>query len=204
MKTARWGLAAAAPFLAAACDWGWVNHSEPWLRMVEKGPYQAYYDRNGRLERLLYDKNGDKRADVVTLYQPNGKPLRAEIDSDLDGTVDRWEFFTREGVLEKVARSRREPGVADIWEWAGPKGEIVRRETDEDGDGKPEATQTFGATPAPGAGLAPHLGVTAEELDTNGNGKPDRRLVRRADGTVVRIEKDVNEDGLWEAAVPVK
>ena len=201
MKRSLAGLAAAT-LVVAGCDMGWVNHSEPWARMVEKGPYQAYYDRNGRLERLLYDKNGDKHADVVTLYQPNGKPLRSEIDSDLDGVVDRWEHFTSDGALEKVARSRRRPGVPDIWEWAGPNGQIVRRESDEDGDGKPEVTQSFGAIPTPG--LPESLGVTAEELDTNGNGKPDRRLIRRADGKVVRIEKDVNEDGLWEAAVPVK
>ena len=110
---------------AAECD---VPHSSNAYRLIEKGPYQALYGSDGRLQRLVYDGNGDGRAEVVTFFQPNGKPLRAEIDSDGDGIVDRWETFSATGVLEKVGLSRGRNGTADEWDYVDARGVVVRRE----------------------------------------------------------------------------
>ena len=85
--------------------------AEPYL-LVEKGPYQSLYDAQGKIERLLYDRNGDRIADAVILYSPDGTVRQAEIDTDLDKVIDRWEYFDR--------------------------GVLVRLEFDDNGDGTPD------------------------------------------------------------------
>src|SRR5688572_21141996 len=73
------------------------------FHLVEKGAYQALYRPNGRLERVVHDRDGDRRADTVVLYRADGTPFRAEIDTDGDDRVDRWEHFDERGILERVA-----------------------------------------------------------------------------------------------------
>lgn len=181
--------------------------------LLQKGPYQAFYGPDGRLERLLQDRNGDDRADVVTLFDDEGRPSVTEIDSDGDGVVDRWERYSPTGGLAKVETSRRKRGAPDVWEELDEDGRVVRREIDDDGDGTPDRVET----PPPiatqrveqdvDAEGRPHrwevyegARLAAEELDTDGDGHPDRRLVRGALGELVRIEK--LEDGRWvEVAV---
>jgi hypothetical protein len=75
--------------------------------LMQKADFQALYDSNGRIVRLLQDRNHDGRAEVVILYYPNGKPQRGEIDTDEDGVVDRWEYFRSDGSLEKVTVTPR-------------------------------------------------------------------------------------------------
>lgn len=78
-------------------------------RLVQKKQFQALYRPDGRIERLLQDRDGDGRADAVILYRASGTPERAELDTDDDGLVDRWELFRADGSLETVAVSRRRP-----------------------------------------------------------------------------------------------
>jgi hypothetical protein len=66
--------------------------------LIEKGPYQSLM-HGGKLERLLHDKNGDGIADAIVLYGSDGRLRSAEIDTDLDGKIDRWEHFDRRGLL---------------------------------------------------------------------------------------------------------
>jgi hypothetical protein len=74
--------------------------------VVQKGPYQALYRADGTLERILLDRNDDRRADVIVFYDSAGKPLRSEIDSDNDGRIDRWEVFLHAGLwLEESDRN---------------------------------------------------------------------------------------------------
>jgi hypothetical protein len=84
--------------------------------LVQKQQFQALYDANGRIVRLLQDRNHDGRAEVVVVYYPNGKPQRGEVDTDEDGVVDRWEYFRSDGSLEKVGVSRARNGTPDTWE----------------------------------------------------------------------------------------
>jgi len=161
----------------------------PRLLLVEKGPTQAFFDSQGRLLRLLVDADSDRRADTQTLYREDGTPLVAEIDTDRDGVVDRWERFAVDGALESVGLSRRTRGRPDAWDYPDRSGSVVRREYDDDGDGRVNRVERPGdASHEPGV----------EELDTDGNGKPDRRLYRGADGRIEAIEIDRNEDGVWE------
>jgi len=116
----------------------------------QKGPYQAYYGPDGKIERLLKDEDGDGRAEAVILYWPNGKIRAGEIDSDRDGIVDRWEYYSTAGVLEKVGTSRKKQPRPDQWDIIDPNGRVVRREFDDDGDGVPDYGQSVaGETPSP-------------------------------------------------------
>jgi hypothetical protein len=83
--------------------------------LIEKGPYQSVYDKNGQIERLMYDRNDDRIADAVILYDLDGKVKQAEIDTDLNGVIDRWEYFEM-GHLVRLGFSRRVPGVPDYFQ----------------------------------------------------------------------------------------
>src|SRR5262245_50673188 len=90
--------------------------------LFEKGPYQALYGPDGKIMRLLYDSNGDKKVDVVTEFYPNGKPRVSEMDQDHNGVIDLWEYYFETGGLEKIGQSRRKPGKVDIWLFHDAKG----------------------------------------------------------------------------------
>lgn len=110
-------------------------------RLVQKEQFQALYRSDGRIDRLLQDRDGDGRADAMILYRASGSPERAELDTDGDGLVDRWELFRSDGSLEAVAVSRQRSGRPDQWDWATPDGRVLRRELDEDGDAEPDRAE---------------------------------------------------------------
>jgi hypothetical protein len=165
------------------------------LLLIEKGSSQSIYDSQGRLQRLLVDADGDGRADTQALYRPDGTLLAAELDTDRDGVVDRWEHFAADGGLERVGRSLRSRGRPDVWDHPDPAGRLARREFDDDSDGSAERVEL-------GPGGDPAGGF--EELDTDGDGKPDRRLLRSSAGDIVAIEIDRDQDGVWERREPVR
>jgi hypothetical protein len=82
-------------------------------RLIQKQQYQALYGPDGRIERLLQDRDGDGRAEAVVIYRANGKPQRGEMDTDGDGRVDRWEHFWSDGKLEKVDLDTNGDGRVD-------------------------------------------------------------------------------------------
>jgi hypothetical protein len=175
-------VAALAALLAAAC-----HAPAPAARLLEKGPYQALYAPDGTLERLAYDADGDRRADVVTHYGRGTRPLRAEIDSDRDGRVDRWEVYGEQGKTIKRGTARRARTAPDLWSYGDGAGGVARREYDDDGDGRFERAEDL-------AGAR----TVAEELDTDGDGRRDRRIVFGEDGRIAWVEADADGDGLFE------
>jgi hypothetical protein len=116
------------------------NPSPPPYLLVEKGPYQSLYGPDGKIERLVYDRNGDGTADAVILYGPDGKISLAQIDTDLDKVIDRWEYFDK-GVLVRIGFTRSTRGMPDYWDVVAPGGAIIRREYDDDGDGKVDRSE---------------------------------------------------------------
>jgi len=206
-------LAAAA---SAAALWpgcrGGVPEPAPQGYLFEKGPYQGFYDPSGKLIRLLYDQNGDKKADVVMLFYPSGRPRQVEADTDFDGQIDRWQYYTDKGVLEKQGYSRKGGKQPDTWEYFDAKGTMVRREVDEAGDGKVDRTETIQDGRVVAVGIDAdgdgridrwqtwvHGRVVSEEIDTDGDGITDRRLRYGPDGRVVAMEALPGRTG---AAVP--
>jgi hypothetical protein len=168
--------------------------------LVGKGPYKAFYDRWGRLQRLEYDANGDGRADQIAHHDGARTPRTIEVDDDFDGRVDRWEDYDASGQLARVGTSRRGRGP-DLWTTSGPDGQPARKEYDEDGDGRPDRVETLNA----GAVTAVEIDqdrdgrtdrwqswrqgrLAAEELDTDRDGKPDRRLRYGDDGRVLGLD----------------
>jgi hypothetical protein len=182
---------AALGILAVCC--GPAGQPAPKHHLVEKGSFQALYNGiDGHLERVAYDSDGDHRAEVVTFFAPNGRPIRAEIDNDNDGVVDRWEYYAPDGKIAKVATAVKTPGRPDLWSYPDGFGGVSRREYDDDGDGKPERAETY----LDGT-------VVSEEFDTDGDGRWDRRLVRGPDGSVARVDLDPEENGGWRELASV-
>lgn len=86
------------------------------MHLRETREFQALYAADGKILRLLYDRNGDRRADaVVLLYPGTNKPHRAEIDTDLDGIVDRWEVHDSDGRLLLVGLGPSGTGQPEQW-----------------------------------------------------------------------------------------
>jgi hypothetical protein len=167
--------------------------------LFEKGPYQAIYGPDGTITRLLYDGNGDRIADVVTVFDSTGAARQTETDTDHDGAVDRWQFFSRSGEVEKEAVARRKPGTPDLWLYPIASG--VRRELDEDGNGVVDRTEHFDAqrlarveVDGDGDGRMDRWQswsedrLVQEDLDTDGDGVADRRLRNDPQGGGLRLE----------------
>jgi hypothetical protein len=165
----------------AGCTSWFGDESRPPPLLLEKGHDQALFDAEGHLVRLIQDADGDRRAEAVTFYRPDGVALRKEIDTDNDGAIDRWENYDSRGRLVRVglathARPRPRP---DTWVFLDEHGGERRREWDDDGDGLPDRAEEY------------DLGrVVAEEQATHGGGHFDRRVIRGLDGEIVRIETE--------------
>jgi hypothetical protein len=157
---------------------------------------------------LRYDSNGDGQIDTVS-HMDGARVLRIEIDTDGDGTTDRWEYYDADQQLEKVGVSSADDGTQDTWSFARRDGSIeridlslardgkvtrrehfeedvlIRAEEDSDGDGLFDKWETY-----EGGRLA------TVAFDTAHRGRPDRRLVYGDDGGV-RLEVDVAGNGVY-------
>lgn len=193
----RLGLVAALVCSAACAQPGGPREQ---AYLLEKGEYQAVYAPDGRLLRLLRDKDGDKRAEVVVTYDPDGT-RHAELDGDGDGTVERWEVYDSASRLVRVGQSRKSPGRADLWEQLDASGNVRARELDENADGRIDRRERFEAhglaaveLDTDGDGRIDHwqqwqaARLTSEELDTDGDGHADRRLLYDARGTLTLVK----------------
>lgn len=189
---ARGGLPPAPPPTVKGAD-GQTYH------LLDRGPYKAYYDRWGRLQRLEYDSNQDGRPDQIAHHDGQKTPRTIDIDQDFDGRVDRWEDYDPEGKLLKVGTSRRGKGP-DLWTSADAQGQPVRRAYDEDGDGKADRWEQLAGGRVTGVEIDSdrdgrpdrwqswHEGqLQSEDVDTDSDGRADRRI-RYAQGKVVGLE----------------
>ena len=168
--------------------------------VVGRGPYTAFYDAWGRLQRLEHDSNGDGRPDQIAHHEGQRTPRTIEVDEDFDGRTDRWEDYDGSGRLTRIGTSRRGRGP-DVWTAAPVEGQPTRKEYDEDGDGKPDRVETLAQGAVTGVEIDQDRDgradrwqswtrgrLTSEDLDTNGDGRPDRRLLYGDDGRILRLE----------------
>jgi hypothetical protein len=169
--------------------------------LVDKGPYKAFYDAWGRMQRIEYDSNGDGRPDHIARHDGRRRPHQVDVDSDFDGRTDRWERYDDEGRLLKVGTAR-EPGRApDLWTSAAAPGDPERREHDPDGDGvidRVEILRDGRVTEVQVDGDRDgridrwqrweqgHL--RSEDLDTDRDGAPDRTVRYDPRGKILALE----------------
>jgi hypothetical protein len=190
---ARGGLPPVRPPMVKAAD-GRLYY------LLDRGPYQAFYDRWGHLERIEYDSNKDGRPDRFAHHRGERHARLFEVDEDFDGRVDRWEDYDAAGALVKVGASRR-GGRPDVWAFPAPDGQPRRKEYDEDGDGNVDRAEDLVAGRVERLELDTDRdgrmdrwqvwtqGRLAEErIDTDADGKPDRLLRYGARGEVVGLE----------------
>jgi hypothetical protein len=162
----------------------------------------TYNKDTGRLERISYDRNHDSRMDA-SLVMDGTRVVRAELDENFDGAVDRWEYYGDQavpaaaaptdglaprGALVRAEQATRGDGKINRREFY-EHGQLSAVEEDTTGDGKVDKWETWSG----GA-------LQVMTLDTKGTGKPDRRLVYPADGSSPRLEVDEDGTGRFVAA----
>lgn len=169
--------------------------------LVDKGPYKAFYDAWGRLQRIEYDSNGDGKPDQIARHDGRRHPYQLDVDSDFDGHTDRWERYDEEGRLLKVGTARAPGQAPNVWTIPHAEGEPERREFDENGDGVIERVEVT----RDGRLIAAEVDgdrdgridrwqrweqgrLVAEDLDTDRDGKADRRVRYDAQGKVLSLE----------------
>lgn len=164
------------------------------------------YGKDGRLQLLKYDSQGNGRVDTWS-YMDGARVIRIEIDADADGTIDRWEHYGSDQKLERIGLSRGHDGVEDAWSFTGRDGTVerievstrhdgaidrieyyehdrmVRAEEDSDANGAIDKWETYDG---------PRLSSVA--FDTSDRGIPDRRLTYDLSGAA-RLEFDRDGDG---------
>jgi hypothetical protein len=189
---------AAAAVTVAGCS----ESTAPTLAAGQVRP--TYGADTGRLEKLAYDRNGDGREDAWT-FMDGARLLRAELDDNFDGRVDRKELYSAgtsdkrtggtaasrgQGVLTRVELVSAATG-ASFREETYDKGVLARAEEDTDGDARTDKWERY-----------ENGALTSVALDTGRRGTPDRRLVYTADGGAPRIESDPDGDGHFRPAAP--
>jgi hypothetical protein len=161
----------------------------------------SYDADSGQLRAIALDSNNNGRTD--TWSQVDGaRVVRVDVDTDHDGTIDRWEYYGPDGRLEKVGYSRAGTGTPDAWAWPDASGQLARLELadaatgatvrteyydggviqraidDTDRDGRPDKWEDYA-----GGRL-----VTLS-FDLSGRGTPERRLHYGTDGSLERSER---------------
>ena len=162
----------------------------------------SYNASTGRLERITYDRNGDGKVDAWA-YMDGTTVVRAELDTDFDGVVDRIEYDAPPSAGSVTGTVGAAPGASVLTKVetsAGRDGRITRSEyyesgvrtraeEDTDGDGRIDKWETW----RDGA-------IATIALDTQGRGRPDRRFVYDADGSGPRLEIDPDGTGQFRPA----
>jgi hypothetical protein len=186
---------AAVSYVTAGC-----GASQP-AQEAERAYAPSYNKMTGRLEQLTSDRNGDGKIDTWA-YMDGTSLERVELDRDGDGVADRVEYYeTRppdgpaaRSPIERATITRAEetggPGKTIVRSEFYEKGALARVEEDTDGDGRVNKWERHAA------GRLVEL-----ELDMQGRGFPDRRLIY-ARGGVERVEADPDGDGVFVPSPP--
>lgn len=190
--------------LAAAC-------SDPETEQLKKTTIPTYDKSTGKLKELTFDFNKNGKIDTWT-EMDGARPVRARMDLDEDGTLDRWEYYDVNAKLVKVGFSRRDDGKPDAWAFQNAQGQVERveassaydeqkidrweihkdgvlhtAEEDVDLDGVRDRWETYEA------GV-----LKTAAFDEDRDGRPDRRLTYDTAGAIVLIETEPDGKGLYQ------
>jgi hypothetical protein len=146
-----------------------------------------YDPATGRLTRIAYDANGNGVHDSWG-YMDGTRLIRLEADENENGRLDRWEYYPAAARGAKVPPERIDRSLADDGRVTRREffegTEMTRVEEDTDGNGVVDKWESY----RDGA-------LSTLSLDENGDGKADRRLVYRPDGSLDHIEVDADGSG---------
>jgi hypothetical protein len=131
-----------------------------------------------------------------SFFDAEGRLLRVLVDADQDRRADVQFLYRPDGTVRVAEVDADRDGVVDRWEHYGADGSLERVGRSQGSRGRPDVWE--------GPDLSGGEQVQLEELDTDGDGKPDRRLHRRSDGAVIALEIDSDGDGVWERRAPVR
>lgn len=174
-------LLATAALSAAACR-------QPSADAAEAARIAPEYDReSGRLSRLAYDADGNGTHDTWA-YMDGARIVRLEADANENGRIERWEYYPERAGAGRVPPERIERATFDDGRVTRREffegSEMVRVEEDTDGNGVIDKWETYTAGT-----------LRSLSLDENGDGRPDRRLLYKPDGSLDRIEADPDGSG---------
>lgn len=205
----------------ASCSWVILLCASAWSCSGRSGdrPTADYEPETGRLRTLAFDVNKNGKNDAI-LYTEGAGTRRIELDLNENGKVERWDFYDAHGKLAKVGLSRRDDGIMDaeaFYTEAGALTEIristkrdgrydrtefyerdvlVRSADDTEGDGRPDKWDTYEPDPHPADGAPPYA-ISSTAIDESGAGRPTRRFIYGANGTIARVEVDRAGDGVF-------
>ncbi len=133
------------------------------------------------------DLDGDSQVDIYnyfrTIDDQNRLLIRKEVDLNRDGKIDVWSYFTETGELEREEMDSDFDGKVDwIDHYKGEK--RVMSEVDTKHDGVFDLFKYYEAD---------H--IKNKERDTNGDGRIDHWEYFDAEGNVIMVGWDIDNDG---------
>jgi hypothetical protein len=182
-------------------------------------PSASYDPQTGKLERLVFDSNDDGRNDAAGVLD-GARVKQIELDSNGNGTIDRWDFYDAAGKITRVGLARADDGVMDAVAVYGTDHrlqrlevstrrdgrfdrvefyeaeQLTRAEEDTDADGLVDKWESYRPNVGAGPGEPPVV-LSTVAFDDNKRGRPSRRLVYALGGQVARVEHDTRGDGTF-------
>jgi hypothetical protein len=165
------------------------------------------YFQHGRLDRREKDSTGDGTPDQVVYFDEKGAEQKAELDTNHDGKMDRWQYY-RDGRPELIEADQDCDGRVDLRSRYNPDGDVSIIEEDRDRDGTFELVQQYDSrgwerivVNDPGRQGCPVVTLyyrgdflAQKEVDLDRDGEPDVRDLFRNDGTL-RERCEFSSDG---------
>lgn len=182
-------LAAAAGW--AACSSGGPKAESPSGSAAEKRDTELTHEdcKLDSSDAKATDANGDKRPDIVRVYDENGREICRAVDINMDTVIDVFIYYDEQGrqrrresgfdrdtrpdeiaiysggVLIRKERETNNDGKIDTWDYY-EGGRLVKEERDSSGDGYVDQWWVFNRPGQPDCGI-----VTTDE---DGDGLPDK------------------------------
>ena len=100
------------------------------------------YVGNRKLKQAEFDEDGDGKFETVQYYNEQGKLIRVAADSNHNGKMDRWSYFSG-NQIDHTAFDTNGNGKADQWQYYDGGKAIKKVEYDTNGDGKADRWEHF-------------------------------------------------------------
>ncbi len=177
---------------------------------------EIYVD--GRLNRVDYDSNGDRRYDTTDQLGQDGRVLFVMTDRDWNTVPERWVQLNARGQISSEWVDENQDSAPERYRSFDTAGRLTEEGIDHDADGLYEVTRTFNTRWPQGSSplrierdddrdgvyerresytIAGVLRSTND--DTDGDGVRDHLTLFLADGTVRKEGFDRDGDGYFES-----